>query len=366
MPEVVESQQTAIWSEDDLPAREGEPVAAVAEPQREPRFVPVNRNQLLLRMVDVEQLVEPDHVVRAIWEMVGRLDLKGFTADRKAVEGVAGRPSFHPHLLISLWLYAYSEGVGFAREVERRCQYHPAYQWLTGMGEVSYHTLSDFRVQYQEALDELFAQWLAALAEEGLITLQRVAHDGTKVKASASGASFHREATLRAHREAAQERVRLLADPQQEEGSPRTVAARKRAAREKVEKLQQALQEIQQVQAGESGKKKSERRVSETDPEARKMKQSDGGFAPSHNVQISTDAEHGLIVGVSVTQSGNDEGELLPALEEIQRQMGRPPEQVLVDGGFTTREAILGTAERGVDLIGSGMETDPEAVTRRL
>jgi len=365
MPESIPSQQAAIWAEGELPAAQPEPVAAEPEPQREPRLKPVNRNQLLLRTVDVDQLVEPDHLVRAIWELVGRLDLQGFTSGLKAVEGRAGRPASDPQMLISLWLYAYSEAVSWAREVERLCTYHPAYQWLTGMEEVSYHTLSSFRVEHREALDDLFAQLLAALDKEGLIRLERVMHDGTKVKAWASSDSFHREESLRAHLEAARERVRAMGDPRQECCS-RRAAARERAAREKVEKLEQSLQEMQQVQAAEGHAEKSQRRVSETDPESRIMKQGDGGYAPSHNVQISTDAAHGLIVGVSVTQSASDQAQLLPALQEIERQAGRLPQQVVVDAGFTTREAILGTAEQGVDLIGSQMKTDGKAATQRL
>jgi len=290
------------------------------EPERKPRLKPVNRNQLRLRTVEVEKLVEANHLVRAIWELVGRLDLKGFTAEIAAVDGVAGRSAFDPRLLISLWLYADSEGVGSAHEVERRCAYPPAYQGLTGMEAVNYHPSadgSDFRVQYQEALDELFAQRLGVLSSEGLISLERVVHDGTKVKASASGKSFHREKTLRAHLEAARA-------------------------------------------------EKSERRVSESDPEARLMKQSDGGYAPSHNVQISTDTAHGIIVGASVTQAANDQEQRVPAMEEIERQTGRRPEHLVVDDGYTTRENVLAAAEKGVDLIGGMMEPDAEASPRRL
>lgn len=124
---------------------------------------------------------------------------------------------------------------------------------------------------------------------------------------------------------------------------------------------------MKKVQAApEARTEKSERRVSETDPEARVMKQGDGGYAPSHNVQISTDTAHGLIVGVSVTQAANDQGELVPAVEEIERRMGRPPEHLVVDDGYTTRENVLAAAERGLDLIGGTMEGDPQAATRRL
>jgi transposase len=327
------------------------------EVAKELRLKVVNRQQMILRAVEVEKLIEPDHAARAIWELVGRLDLSRFRAAIEVVEGEAGRPAFDPHLLISLWIYAYSEGVSSAREVARRCEYHPAYQWLTGCEGVNHHSLSDFRVEHQAALDELFAQVLGVLSSEGLITLERVMHDGTKVKAQASGKSFRREKTLREHLEQARERVRAMGDPRQEEVSARQAKARERAARERVERLEQALEEMQKVPAAEPGRKlRAERRVSETDPEARFMKQAGGGSAPSHNLQLSTDAAQALIVGVSVTQSANDEGQLPGALEEVKRNLGRLPQQVVADAGYTTRKTIIEMAERQVDFIGGTVE----------
>jgi len=336
-------------------------------PQGRPRFQPINRQQMVLRAVDVEQWLEPDHRARAIWEMTGRLDLTPYSEEVRAVEGAAGRSPLDPRLLIALWIYAYSEKVSSAREVARRCGYHPAYQWLTGCEEINHHTLSDFRVDHQQALDGLFAQRLAILSSEGLITLEQVVHDGTKVKAAASGKSLHREPTLRAHLEAAQERVRAMGDPRQEAADRRTTAARQRAAREKVARLEQALEELQKVQAAPEGRKeKSERRASATDPEARVMKQGDGGYALSHNVQISTDTAHAIIVGASVTPQASDQKQLVPAVEEVAKQNGRAPGQMIVDEGYTTRENILAAAERGLDLIGSAMEKAAEAVRQGL
>ena len=101
------------------------------------------------------------------------------TASESSTEE-GGRPAFDPQLLISLWVYAYSQGIGSAREVARRCEFDPAFQWLTGLQEVNYHTLADFRVEKQKELDELFTQVLAALSKEGLVTLEQVMQDGTK------------------------------------------------------------------------------------------------------------------------------------------------------------------------------------------
>jgi len=93
------------------------PAPSPREAQRAARCRPIERRQLLLRSVDVEKLVEEDHPVRAIWELVGRLDLEPFYAEIEAVEGVAGRPVWDPQLLINLGIYAYKEGVSSAFEV---------------------------------------------------------------------------------------------------------------------------------------------------------------------------------------------------------------------------------------------------------
>ncbi|MCK6557041.1 IS5/IS1182 family transposase, partial [Candidatus Binatia bacterium] len=90
-----------------------------------PRLKPINRRQLLLRPVDVERLIEEDHPARAIWELVGRLDLRRYYEGIKVMEGEAGRSATDPRLLISVWVYAYSCGVSSAREISRLCEYEP-------------------------------------------------------------------------------------------------------------------------------------------------------------------------------------------------------------------------------------------------
>ncbi len=136
-----------------------------------PRLVAVDRRQLVMRTIDVERLIEEDHPARSIWELVGRLDLSRYYAEIGSVEGRAGRDHTDPQVLISLWLYAYSRGISSAREMARRCEYEPAFQWLCGLEPVSHRTLSGFRSSQKAALDDLFAQVLGMLSAEGLITL---------------------------------------------------------------------------------------------------------------------------------------------------------------------------------------------------
>ena len=325
------------------------------EKTRRVRLKPINRQQMMLRPIEVDRLVPEDHEVRAIWEFVGRLDLSRYYEAIEVVEGEAGRPALNPHLMISLWIYAYSKGVGSAREISRLCEYDPAYQWMTGLESVNYHTLSDFRVKHKEGLGELFTQILGIMSAEGLISLERVMHDGTKIKACASSDTFRRENRVRAHLEAARQQVAEMGDPRTtEEVSPRVAKARQRAVQEKRERLEKALEELEKVRALKSSQEeKKEARVSLSDPEARVMKQSDGGYAPSYNVQISTDAKEKVIVGIGVSQSGSDYEELVPAVDRVELQMGKEPGQVVVDGGFTSRDNILAMSEREVDLIGS-------------
>jgi transposase len=141
-----------------------------------PRLASIDRSQLVLRTVDVERLIEEDHSARSIWQLIGRVDLSLYHAEIVAVAGSAGRDHTSPQLLISLWLYAYSQGISSARELARRCEFDPGFQWLCGLKPISHRTLSGFRSDYKAALDNLFVQVL----------------DGTKIKANASGNTFRR------------------------------------------------------------------------------------------------------------------------------------------------------------------------------
>src|SRR5216683_547465 len=231
----------------------------------------VDRKQMVFRTVDVDGLVEEDHLARMIWNAVGELDLSPFYETIRSRKEVGGRPGLAPQLLISLWAYAYSRGIGAAREVSRRCKYEPAFLWLTGMEAINHHSLSDFRVEKKEELDQLFTNLLGALSAEGLISLEQVMVDGTKIKALASGKSFRRKEKLEEHLEAAQKRVDALSDPNAEDMSARQKSARERAARERRQRLKAAMKELKQLQEQKSGEKeKEETRVSMSDPEARK------------------------------------------------------------------------------------------------
>lgn len=332
------------------------------------RLVQADRRQLCWEMLDVERLVEEDHPVRAIWELVGQLDLSAFAAGIGSLEGVAGRPAYDPRLLVSLCIYSYSRGIGSAREVERRCEYDPGFRWLMGLLVLNHHTLSDFRLAHREALDEMFTQVLTVLSTEGLIALQSVMHDGTKITAQAGPGSFKQEAQIVKHLAAARHHVASMGNPRNGEATVRQAAARERAGRERIERLEQALLHAQQISVakrpGYARTRQRQTGVSSTDPEARIMRHGDGHYALSYNIQISTDAAHGIAVGLDIGQTAPDYEYLAPAIEQIRKRLGQSPDQMVVDAGYTSRANILAAHDRNIELVGPWTETDGRAKQR--
>lgn len=324
-------------------------------PRGEVKLRVVDRAQTTMATIYVEELIPADHKARAIWDLVGRMDLDRFLEPLRTARGCPGRPAWDPHLLVSVWVYAYSEGISSAREIERVMQWEPGMQWLSGLEAINHHTLSDFRVEHKAALDELFAQLLALLETEGLVSLEQVMHDGTKIRTQAGGDSFRREKTLRQRLEEARQVVAQMGEPEAEApAKDRQQAARGRAARERAQRLEAALKELTALQADQStDDEKAAVRVSLTEPEARIMKHGDNAMAPSYNGQITTEAENKIIVGAHLSQCSSDAQSLMPALEEVVKNLEKKPGQVVVDGGFTNRDNIIQCAAQQIDLVGS-------------
>jgi transposase len=164
-----------------------------------PRYETANREQIELQPCDLESLLPPGHAAWLVGRFVEGLDLTAFYKAIRAREGRAGRPPIDRKILIAVWLYATMDGVGSAREVDRLCYSHGVYRWLRGGVSVNDHTLSDFRVAHQTALDDLLAQSITALLYRGIVTLARVAQDGTRIRSSAVAIVFLKTKSRRTH-----------------------------------------------------------------------------------------------------------------------------------------------------------------------
>lgn len=317
-----------------------------------------------MRTVHLDGTIAADHRARVIWTVVERLDLSAFYDEIRSRGGNAGRPATDPKILLALWLYATTDGVGSGRELERLCSQEDAYRWICGGVPVNYHTLNDFRIEHGEKLDQLLAQVLAALTHQGLVTLERVAQDGMRVRADAGAASFRRESTLLEHHHAARAHVEQLKQALTEDpGAKLRVqeAARERAARDRLARIEHALAvmptvvEVKRRNRTRKGQKASVPRVSTTDPESRVMKMADGGFRPAYNVQLATDTGSRVIVGMLVTNLGTDLPQMIPMLDDIHRRTGKQPGEHLVDGGYINLKAITEADARGITVYAPPM-----------
>ena len=318
----------------------GEPLPLPPPPagRGTPRLRYAQRDQAEMRFCSLDELIPADHEVRQVWDYVVGLDLSPLLAQIKAVQGSAGAAATDPRILFSLWLYATLRQIGSARELDRRCEEDIAFQWLCGGVTLNYHTLSDFRTAHGDLLDQLLTTSVAVLLDQELVTMERVAEDGMRVRASAGASSFRRGPRLQQFLAAAEAQVAALKQELAEDptaGTRRERAARQRAAEERRQRVRQALDSLPEVAAAKPVKDQDQARVSTTDAEARVMKMGDGGFRPAFNVLLATDTATQVSGGVTVSSAGSDQGQLAPMVAQLEERYEEKPKEMLVDGGFT-------------------------------
>ena len=315
------------------------------------RLATAERGQVEWQMMCLDGLVAEDHRVREVWAYVDSLNLSRLYEQIASRVGEPGRPAIDPAILVALWLYATLEGIGSARQLARLCERDITYRWILGGVKVGHKTLSDFRIEAGAVLDELLSRSVAALVLAEVVGLACVAVDGVRLRASAGASSFRRKKRLgELHDLACAKVAALRAELESDPGaSDRRGQARRQEAtedrRRRIEQAQQAEAEIaaQQAAAAKKQRKKpptKEPRASTTDAQARIMKMPNGGFQPAFNVQIKTEVQSGLIVGVSVGNNASDRGRLGAAVAEIEQRYGQRPQQVLADSGHDGKADI--------------------------
>ncbi|MFO0951177.1 MAG: transposase [Isosphaeraceae bacterium] len=342
--------------EGDGPA--GRPPAGPG-PAPPPRLRRPDREQMLMRPCSVDELIGDDHDARLVWRLVETWDLAAFLAAVRARGETPGRAATDPRLLVALWLYAATQGVAGGRELARLCESSDPYRWLCGTVPVNYHMLNDFRVGHEAAVSGLLTRMLAVLIHGGLVTVSRIAQDGTRVRAGAGANSFkRRDAIERAlqQAEAHLEVIRKQAE-RAEDAAERHRAAEERAALRKVERMNQSLQELAKVEEAKAQQKAKPTRAnppraSTTDPDARFMRMPDGGTRPAYNVQLAVDAGSRAIVGVDVTNAGSDAGLAGPMRRSVEARTNEVVKEHLVDGGYVKLDELdrAAAAERPVTM----------------
>jgi len=322
-----------------------------------PRIQRANRAQVEWRAVSGDALLPPEHRARDVWAFVDGLDLTALYNQVQAMEQQPGRAPIDPKILMAIWIMGTLDGIGSARELDRFCNEHTAYQWICGGVSVNAHTISDFRRANVATFRQVLVHSVAVLMHQGLVDLCRVAQDGVRVRASAGAASFRRRPTLEECLKEAKEQVAALHDANEDDATAtkRQRAARERAANDRVARISEALRQMPEIEAtkekyrkkGEAVTERNAPRASTTDPDARVMKMPDGGYRPAHNVQFATDTKTQVIVGVSVSNSGTDYGQMPPMVKQVNAEHGKKPNEILIDGGFVSIEDIESVSQSG-------------------
>ncbi len=356
-------------------------------------FRPYQPDQLLLLPPSIEEWLPDGHLARFVREVAATLDLS-------AIEGTyaeeRGNPPYHPRLMVTLLLYAYSTGTYSSRRMAAKLVDDVAYRYLAAGNVPDFRTLSDFRKTHGVALNGLFVQVLKLCAEAGLVKLGRVAVDGTKVKANASkhkamsyARMSEREAALKqqvaellARAEAVDEAEdaeygadrrgdELPEELQRAAGRLAKIQAAKAALEEQareqakqdaeVAKANQAERERQeqangrrfggrpfQVPDPEQAKPAPKAQRNFTDPESRIQKTADG-YIQGYTAVLAVDEKAQVIVAQHVTPRGPEVHELLPAVEAMERDLGRSAKQLVADAGYWSEDNVEGLEAKGID-----------------
>ncbi len=302
---------------------------------------------MLMRPCSLDELLPDDHDARLVWKLVETWDLSKFLDAIRARGEAPGRAAADPRLLVALWLYAATKGVAGGRELARLCETDDAYRWLCGTVSVNYHMLNDFRVKDEAALNGLMTGMLAVLIRGGLVTVSRIAQDGTRVRAGAGANSFKRRDTIERSLQQAQAHLEIIKRQAErvQDATERRRAAEQRAAQRKLDRMKQALDELAKVEEAKAQQKAKPTktnppRASLTDPEARFMRMPDGGNRPAFNVQLAVDTQSRAIVGVDVTNTGSDAGLAEPMRDQIQERTDEIVKDHLIDGGYVKLEDL--------------------------
>ena len=361
-----------------------------------------DQDQPMLLAPDVRDWLPAGDAARWVDDLVEHgLDLAPFYDDDTEARGA---PPYDPRLMLKLLVYGYSNGITSSRELERRCQHDVAFMFLTAQAAPDFVAISRFRRRHLKAFTALFTQVLGLCAQAGLVSLGRVALDGSKIRASASR---HRamscDPMVRAETELAAEVEQLLAEAERTDTAedarygerrgdelPAELTRREnrlaviRKARAELEAEHAAKVRAKAEQAAAKGSAAETERAatgdeaeaaavvpaktqrSFTDPDARIMKTSDGSFHYCYNAQTVVDEDSQVMLSTTLVPSAADNPELPAALVNLAEQLqdagieGKP-DTLLADAGYFSKDNVIAVTEAGIEaLIATGRQKHGE------
>ena len=300
------------------------------------RFKEYSPDQAYLLPPSVRDELGKRHLCFFVREVVERLDMSVFEQSYSA----EGGELYAPELMLGVWLYSYALGVTSARHVERRLVEDLAFRYLAGGERIDNWALSAFRRRHGRALNDAFTQVLEWAKSQGMVKLGRVAIDSTRIAANASKDRVDSEQALRDTRAQLRRQVRAwqkAADRDDQEPGGLEVA---------IAELNQALADLPPRM--ERLKKSGLKKLSQTDQDARFMRQRGNSFVLGYAAEITVSDDH-LIVAQRVTQNTTDNGSLEPMVEQVKQRCGALPEVALADSGFFSIHNLEAMEQRNID-----------------
>jgi transposase len=314
------------------------------------RFVEgVDRGQSALFPECLEDWIDEDNPVRVIDVFVEELDLAELGFDGVAPEAT-GRPSYHPSVLLKLYIYGYLNRVQSSRRLERETGHNVEVMWLVGRLVPDHKTIADFRKDNGAEIRQVCARFVALCRTMGLLTQASVAIDGSKFKAvNNRDRNFTRAKMERRLAQIEESVARYLQQLDTADRQEPTEALKTKTSglKEKIEKLKQEMRRLTALKADMLAT--PDQQISLTDPDARSMATSGrGSGVVGYNVQIAAETEHHLIVTHEVTNDGSDRSQLSPVAKEAKATMGVEKLDAVADRGYFNGEEILACEEAGI------------------
>jgi transposase len=314
------------------------------------RFISgLDRSQTTLFPPCVDDWIGEDNPVRVVDAFIDALDLGelGFNGVDPAA---TGRPSYHPAVLLKLYVYGYLNRVQSSRRLEREANRNVELMWLTGHLAPDHKTIADFRRDSGAAIQQVCSRFVLLCREMGLLTGQGVAIDGSKFKAVNNRNRNFTRAKLEGRRQQIEESVaRYLAqlDTADRQEPTEVLAAKADRLKEKIARLEDEMKRLDEVEAQMLAV--PDQQVSFTDPDARSMTSGGRGTAiVGYNVQVAVDTDHHLIVTHEVTNVGTDRAQLSSMATKAKAVLGVQQLDVVADRGYFSSEQLLASERAGI------------------
>ncbi len=307
------------------------------------RFVEgVSRDQVSFLPECLDDFIDEDNPARVVDVFVDGLDLRDLGFDRIDPRST-GRPSYHPSVLLKLYIYGYLNRVQSSRRLEREAGRNVEVMWLIGRLAPDHKTIADFRKNHGKAIRKVCSQFVELCRRVGLLTSASVAIDGSKFKAVNNRDRNYTTAKMARRMKQIEESVeRYLHQLDSADRQEPTTAIKSRVTRihEKIDKLQEEMKRLKALEIEMMAS--PDEQISLTDPDARSMATSGrGSGVVGYNVQAAVDTEHHLIVAHDVIQSGSDRAQLAPMAEKAKIALGVDEIDVVADRGYFSAEQIL-------------------------